>query len=54
MHYDLQVKATKKSGKEGFLVAFGVKDTGNYYWVADRFTYAFPADSITFLRIKQT
>ncbi|MCX5338054.1 alpha-L-arabinofuranosidase C-terminal domain-containing protein [Streptomyces sp. NBC_00140] len=30
--YDLQVKATKKSGKEGFLVAFGVKDTGNYYW----------------------
>jgi alpha-L-arabinofuranosidase len=26
------VKATKKSGKEGFLVAFGVKDTGNYYW----------------------
>ncbi|MFE9936583.1 alpha-L-arabinofuranosidase C-terminal domain-containing protein [Streptomyces hirsutus] len=30
--YDLQVRATKKSGKEGFLVAFGVKDTGNYYW----------------------
>ncbi|MGC0333137.1 alpha-L-arabinofuranosidase [Streptomyces sp. SAI-170] len=30
--YDLNVKATKKSGKEGFLVAFGVKDTGNYYW----------------------
>ncbi|MCT9078057.1 alpha-L-arabinofuranosidase C-terminal domain-containing protein [Streptomyces fulvoviolaceus] len=30
--YDLTVKATKKSGKEGFLVAFGVKDTGNYYW----------------------
>jgi alpha-L-arabinofuranosidase len=30
--YDLAVKATKKSGKEGFLVAFGVKDTGNYYW----------------------
>jgi len=30
--YDLRVKATKKSGKEGFLVAFGVKDTGNYYW----------------------
>ena len=26
------MKATKKSGKEGFLVAFGVKDTGNYYW----------------------
>ncbi|MDG4861577.1 alpha-L-arabinofuranosidase C-terminal domain-containing protein, partial [Streptomyces sp. T-3] len=31
-NYDLKVKATKKSGKEGFLVAFGVKDTGNYYW----------------------
>ncbi|BCL19316.1 alpha-L-arabinofuranosidase C-terminal domain-containing protein [Streptomyces tuirus] len=30
--YDLHVKATKKSGKEGFLVAFGVKDTGTYYW----------------------
>ncbi|MFC9425563.1 alpha-L-arabinofuranosidase C-terminal domain-containing protein [Streptomyces sp. NPDC056987] len=31
-NYDLNVKATKRSGKEGFLVAFGVKDTGNYYW----------------------
>ncbi|WP_447007067.1 alpha-L-arabinofuranosidase C-terminal domain-containing protein [Saccharothrix isguenensis] len=30
--YDLNVKATKQSGSEGFLVAFGVKDTGNYYW----------------------
>ena len=30
--YDLKLKATKKSGAEGFLVAFGVKDTGNYYW----------------------
>ncbi|GAB2445121.1 alpha-L-arabinofuranosidase C-terminal domain-containing protein [Streptomyces incanus] len=30
--YDLHVRATKRSGKEGFLVAFGVKDTGNYYW----------------------
>ncbi|GAA3861304.1 alpha-L-arabinofuranosidase C-terminal domain-containing protein [Streptomyces lacrimifluminis] len=30
--YDLHVKATKQSGREGFLVAFGVKDTGNYYW----------------------
>ncbi|MEU6355611.1 alpha-L-arabinofuranosidase C-terminal domain-containing protein [Streptomyces sp. NPDC047072] len=30
--YDLHVKAVKRSGKEGFLVAFGVKDTGNYYW----------------------
>ncbi|MFF8779859.1 alpha-L-arabinofuranosidase C-terminal domain-containing protein [Streptomyces sp. NPDC015140] len=31
-NYDLHVRATKKAGKEGFLVAFGVKDTGNYYW----------------------
>ncbi|MET9550291.1 alpha-L-arabinofuranosidase C-terminal domain-containing protein [Streptomyces sp. NPDC006627] len=31
-NYDLKVKATKKSGKEGFMVAFGVKDTGNHYW----------------------
>ncbi|WP_073947446.1 alpha-L-arabinofuranosidase C-terminal domain-containing protein [Streptomyces kebangsaanensis] len=30
--YDLRVKATKKAGREGFLVAFGVKDTGTYYW----------------------
>ena len=30
--YDLHVKATKESGKEGFLVAFGVRDTGNLYW----------------------
>ncbi|MCG8926339.1 alpha-L-arabinofuranosidase C-terminal domain-containing protein [Lentzea sp. CC55] len=30
--YTLNVKATKQSGREGFLVAFGVKDTGNYYW----------------------
>jgi alpha-L-arabinofuranosidase len=30
--YDLHVRATKKAGKEGFLVAFGVKDTGNHYW----------------------
>ncbi|WP_225098233.1 alpha-L-arabinofuranosidase C-terminal domain-containing protein [Streptomyces sp. CoH27] len=30
--YDLHVKATKKAGQEGFLVAFGVKDTGTYYW----------------------
>ncbi|MBM0226058.1 MULTISPECIES: alpha-L-arabinofuranosidase C-terminal domain-containing protein [Micromonospora] len=30
--YDLNVKATKISGAEGFLVGFGVKDTGNYYW----------------------
>ncbi|MFI2201228.1 alpha-L-arabinofuranosidase C-terminal domain-containing protein [Streptomyces sp. NPDC020192] len=30
--YDLHVKATKKAGQEGFLVAFGVKDAGNFYW----------------------
>ncbi|MEV7090757.1 alpha-L-arabinofuranosidase C-terminal domain-containing protein [Streptomyces sp. NPDC093085] len=30
--YDLHVKATKRAGKEGFLLAFGVQDTGNYYW----------------------
>ena len=31
-NYDLNVKATKLSGREGFLVAFGVKDSGNFYW----------------------
>ncbi|MBP2327421.1 alpha-L-arabinofuranosidase [Kibdelosporangium banguiense] len=31
-NYDLNVRATKLAGREGFLVAFGVKDTGNYYW----------------------
>jgi len=30
--YTLNVKATKQSGREGFLVAFGVKGTGNHYW----------------------
>ncbi|QFZ18144.1 alpha-L-arabinofuranosidase C-terminal domain-containing protein [Saccharothrix syringae] len=30
--YTLELKATKRAGSEGFLVAFGVKDTGNYYW----------------------
>ncbi|MGY1527501.1 alpha-L-arabinofuranosidase C-terminal domain-containing protein [Streptomyces sp. MN3] len=30
--YDLRVEAVKRSGKEGFLIAFGVKDTGTYYW----------------------
>ncbi|MBJ6647078.1 alpha-L-arabinofuranosidase C-terminal domain-containing protein [Streptomyces sp. BSE7-9] len=30
--YDLWVEAVKRSGKEGFLIAFGVKDTGTYYW----------------------
>ncbi|GAB1513575.1 alpha-L-arabinofuranosidase C-terminal domain-containing protein [Actinophytocola sp. KF-1] len=31
-NYDLNVTATKLSGREGFLVAFGVKDSGNFYW----------------------
>jgi alpha-L-arabinofuranosidase len=30
--YDLHLKATKTSGAEGFLIAFGVKDSGNFYW----------------------
>jgi alpha-L-arabinofuranosidase len=30
--YTLNLKATKQSGREGFLVAFGVQDTGNHYW----------------------
>jgi alpha-L-arabinofuranosidase len=30
--YDLSVKATKLSGREGFLVGFGVRDSDNYYW----------------------
>ncbi|QGZ52074.1 alpha-N-arabinofuranosidase [Streptomyces sp. QHH-9511] len=30
--YDVRVKATKRAGREGFLIAFGVKDTGNHYW----------------------
>ena len=30
--YDLQLKATKTAGAEGFLIAFGVKDSGNFYW----------------------
>lgn len=30
--YDLRVTATKRAGEEGFLVAFGVQDTGNHYW----------------------
>jgi len=30
--YDLSVKARKTSGAEGFLIAFGVKDSGNFYW----------------------
>jgi alpha-L-arabinofuranosidase len=31
-NYDLNVKATKQSGREGFLVGFGVKDSNNFYW----------------------
>ena len=31
-NYDLHLKATKTAGAEGFLVAFGVKDSGNFYW----------------------
>jgi alpha-L-arabinofuranosidase len=31
-NYDLTVKATKQSGREGFLVGFGVKDSNNFYW----------------------
>ncbi|MFM9370766.1 alpha-L-arabinofuranosidase C-terminal domain-containing protein [Streptomyces sp. Da 82-17] len=31
-NYDLSVKATKKSGKEGFLVAFGVQGGRDHYW----------------------
>ncbi len=30
--YGLRVKATKKSGREGFLIAFGVPSTGTHYW----------------------
>jgi alpha-L-arabinofuranosidase len=30
--YDLHLKATKTAGAEGFLIGFGVKDTGSYYW----------------------
>ncbi|WP_169747658.1 alpha-L-arabinofuranosidase C-terminal domain-containing protein [Demequina iriomotensis] len=30
--YDLNLKATKISGAEGFLIGFGVKDSGNFYW----------------------
>lgn len=31
-NYDLTAHATKLSGREGFLVGFGVKDSGNFYW----------------------
>jgi alpha-L-arabinofuranosidase len=30
--YDLSLKATKTAGAEGFLIGFGVKDSGNFYW----------------------
>ncbi|GAA2502276.1 alpha-L-arabinofuranosidase C-terminal domain-containing protein [Winogradskya humida] len=30
--YDLSVTATKFAGAEGFLVAFGVQETGQFYW----------------------
>jgi alpha-L-arabinofuranosidase len=30
--YDYTLKATKKSGAEGFLVAFGVQESGELYW----------------------
>ncbi len=30
--YDLSVRATKRSGREGFLVAFGVRGSDNFYW----------------------
>jgi alpha-L-arabinofuranosidase len=30
--YDLSVKATKLSGREGFLIAFGVRGSSNFYW----------------------
>jgi alpha-L-arabinofuranosidase len=30
--YDLTLRATKNAGAEGFLVAFGVQDSGELYW----------------------
>jgi alpha-L-arabinofuranosidase len=30
--YDLGLKATKTAGAEGFLIGFGVEDSGNFYW----------------------
>ncbi|GID92371.1 alpha-L-arabinofuranosidase C-terminal domain-containing protein [Amorphoplanes digitatis] len=30
--YDLTLKATKQTGAEGFLVAFGVQESGELYW----------------------
>ena len=31
-NYDIQVKATKTGGNEGFLIAFGYQDANNYCW----------------------
>ncbi|WP_240669752.1 alpha-L-arabinofuranosidase C-terminal domain-containing protein [Actinoplanes solisilvae] len=30
--YDISVKATKTAGAEGFLIPFGIKDSGTWYW----------------------
>ncbi|GID31499.1 alpha-L-arabinofuranosidase C-terminal domain-containing protein [Paractinoplanes brasiliensis] len=30
--YDITVKATKTAGDEGFLIPFGIKDSGSWYW----------------------
>jgi alpha-L-arabinofuranosidase len=30
--YDLSLTARKNAGAEGFLIGFGVKDAGNFYW----------------------
>jgi alpha-L-arabinofuranosidase len=30
--YDYTLKATKTAGAEGFLVSFGIKETGQFYW----------------------
>ncbi|MGW4963305.1 alpha-L-arabinofuranosidase C-terminal domain-containing protein [Nonomuraea sp. NPDC004186] len=31
-NYTMEVTARKTAGAEGFLIMFGVKDTGNFYW----------------------
>ncbi|WP_433371548.1 alpha-L-arabinofuranosidase C-terminal domain-containing protein [Actinoplanes sp. CA-142083] len=30
--YDITLKATKTAGAEGFLIPFGIKDSGTWYW----------------------
>ena len=30
--YDISLKATKTAGDEGFLIPFGIKDSGSWYW----------------------